>query len=178
MHYNKNRYIVTLVLALLSSLALASPRVHAGATTNYRVFVPVVSIMKSAWSQEESAVMQLINQQRQAAGCPAVQPNHELGIAAERHSQDMAAQGTLSHTGSDGSSFFQRAGDADYSFFASGEIIAAGYATAEAVVDGWMNSPGHQAIILTCDNTDIGVGEVTDPNSQWRFYWTAVFGQQ
>lgn len=168
---------MALVVSVLTLVIHPNTTVQA-ATTKHRVFVPTISSMNVSWSQEELAVMQLINQRRQAAGCPAVQPNRELGIAAEQHSEDMATEGTLSHTGSDGSSFTQRADAADYSFFASGEIIAAGYSTASAVVDGWMNSPDHRSIILTCQNTDIGVGGVTNLNSQWRFYWTAVFGRK
>jgi uncharacterized protein YkwD len=60
----------------------------------------------------------------------------------------------------------------------SGEVIAAGYDSGLSVVDGWMRSSGHRAIILTCANTDIGIGMVAAPGSQWGIYWTGVFGQR
>ena len=37
-----------------------------------------------------------------------------------------------------------------YSYSTWGENIAAGYASPESVVDGWMNSEGHRANILNC----------------------------
>ena len=53
---------------------------------------------------------------------------------------------------------------------AAGENIAMGYGTPQAVVDGWMNSPGHRANILNANFTQIGVGYVADGN-----YWTQLF---
>jgi uncharacterized protein YkwD len=177
--YNKNISVIALVAVLLIGGSLLSrSSIHAAAPAKHRVFVPAVGNMTWSWGQEELTVLQLINQHRQAAGCPAVQLSRELGIAAELHSQDMAAEGTLDHTGSDGSSYIQRARTANYLFFASGEVIGAGYSTPKAVVDGWMASTGHREIILTCRNTDIGIGAGTDLNSNWRYYWTAMFGQR
>ena len=45
-----------------------------------------------------------------------------------------------------------------------------GYATPEAVMNAWMNSPGHRANILNASYTQIGVGYVADGN-----YWTQEF---
>ena len=52
----------------------------------------------------------------------------------------------------------------------AGENIAMGYATPQAVVEGWMNSSGHRANILSADYTRIGVGYVAAGN-----YWTQLF---
>ena len=52
----------------------------------------------------------------------------------------------------------------------AGENIAMGYATPQAVVNGWMNSPGHRANILNASFTRIGVGYVADGN-----HWTQMF---
>lgn len=179
MSYNKNINVILLTAILLIGCStLSRPTVHAASAAKHRVFVPAVGNTSWSWAQEEQGVLQLVNQHRQTAGCPALTPNRELGIAAELHSQDMAAIGTLSHVGSNGSSYSQRASAANYSFFASGEVVGGGYPTPKAVVDGWMSSTGHREIILTCRNIDIGIGSITDVNSQWRYYWTAVFGQR
>ena len=55
------------------------------------------------------------------------------------------------------------------------ENIAAGYPTAEDVVSGWMNSPGHRANILSPKYTEVGVGVV---NGEGKFgtYWAEEFG--
>ena len=52
----------------------------------------------------------------------------------------------------------------------AGENIAKGYKTPDAVVKGWMNSPGHRANILSSSFTHIGVGYVENGN-----YWTQMF---
>ena len=64
----------------------------------------------------------------------------------------------LSHTGSDGSSPFDRMRKAGYSGSAMGENIARGYSTSESVVEAWMNSPGHRSNILNRAFQHLGVG--------------------
>jgi uncharacterized protein YkwD len=93
-----------------------------------------------------------------ANNCPALTVNDKLNLAAYRHSEDMARHDFFSHTGSDGSDPGDRIGAARYSFQGWAENIAAGYPTAAAVVNTWMNSPGHRAHILNCGLKEIGVG--------------------
>jgi uncharacterized protein YkwD len=165
-------------------LSLLSPRAPTHAATTplpYKLFLGGVSVTPASQpfnSQAEIDVVTLINEQRRANNCPPVALVRELSVASKNHSQDMADNNFFSHTGSNGSSFSQRARAAGYAFFPSGEIIAAGYSTPRQVVDGWMNSDGHRRIILTCANDDIGVGLVTKAGSRYTNYWTAVFGQR
>lgn len=126
----------------------------------------------SADSREEQVVA-LVNQERATAGCGAVRINSQLATAARRHSQDQAANNTMSHTGSNGSSFVERARAAGYQN-PIGENVAMGYRTPEAVMDGWMNSDGHRRNILNCQAKAIGVGVATA--SDGSLYWTQVFG--
>ncbi|MEV8592949.1 CAP domain-containing protein [Streptomyces sp. NPDC052012] len=116
-------------------------------------------------------VVELVNAERSKAGCSAVKVNSALTKAAQDHSEDMAATGTMSHTGSDGSSPEQRITRAGYSWSAYGENVAYGYSTPEQVMQGWMNSPGHRENILNCSFKEIGVG-LAQPGS----YWTQDFG--
>ncbi|MFR8235885.1 MAG: CAP domain-containing protein [Anaerovoracaceae bacterium] len=55
---------------------------------------------------------------------------------------------------------------------AAGENIAAGYDTPQAVMNGWMNSPGHRSNILSSDFAYIGVGCY---EANGRLYWTQIF---
>jgi uncharacterized protein YkwD len=118
-------------------------------------------------------VVAIVNRERAVKGCGAVKINDRLATAARLHSADQAAHDTMSHTGSDGSSFQERAERAGYSD-AIGENVAYGYRTAEAVMDGWMNSSGHRANILNCAAKAIGVGVAAAGNG--TLYWTQVFG--
>jgi uncharacterized protein YkwD len=119
-------------------------------------------------------VVQLVNQQRAAAGCAPMTVNAQLTTAAQLHSQDQAARTTMSHVGGDGSTFDQRILRTGYRADAMAENVAFGYPTAAAVMDGWMNSPGHRANILNCALKGIGVGVATGPDG--LLYWTQDFG--
>ncbi|MGW1995251.1 CAP domain-containing protein [Embleya sp. NPDC001921] len=116
-------------------------------------------------------VVSLVNQERAKAGCSALTVNAKLTAAALQHSQDMAAHANMSHTGSDGSDAGERITRAGYTWKTYGENIAYGYSTAQQVMTGWMNSPGHRQNILNCAFKEIGVG-LAGPNS----YWTQNFG--
>jgi uncharacterized protein YkwD len=121
----------------------------------------------------ESEVLAIVNRERAANGCGAVTVNAKLAAVARAHSVDQATHGTMSHTGSDGSSPWDRANRAGYTH-AIGENVAAGYRTAEAVMTGWLNSPGHRANILNCAAKAIGIGVATADDG--TPYWTQVFG--
>ncbi|WP_149550826.1 CAP domain-containing protein [Streptomyces marokkonensis] len=116
-------------------------------------------------------VVELVNAERGKAGCSPVKVNATLTEAAQNHSEDMAASGSMSHTGSDGSSPGDRITRAGYSWSTYGENVAYGYSTPEQVMQGWMTSPGHKANILNCAFKEIGVG-LAQPGS----YWTQDFG--
>ncbi|MPY58588.1 CAP domain-containing protein [Streptomyces spongiae] len=125
----------------------------------------------AASADELTTLVTLVNEERAKAGCAAVTVNEKLTKAAQDHSQDMADHGTLSHTGSDGSSFTDRYERVGYSWSTGGENIAAGYTTPESVMAGWMASSGHKANILNCAFEEIGVGLAQSGN-----YWTQDFG--
>ncbi|NWG07425.1 MAG: hypothetical protein HXY35_12150 [Chloroflexi bacterium] len=124
----------------------------------------------------EAQVLTLLNQRRASHGVPPLTSNSKLLSAARRHSQDMACNNFMSHTGSDGSSPQDRIIDAGYDFSTWGENIAAGYTSPSSVVDGWMDSAGHRANILNPNFTEIGVGYVYNEDSMYGHYWTTVFG--
>jgi hypothetical protein len=57
------------------------------------------------------------------------------------------------------------------------ENIAAGYPTPEAVVQGWMSSPGHRANLLSPRYTEIGIGLVKS-SDRFGTFWTQNFGSR
>jgi uncharacterized protein YkwD len=57
-----------------------------------------------------------------------------------------------------------------------GENIAYGYATPEAVMQGWLNSSGHRANIENASYRSIGVGAAS--SSTGRVYWAQAFSTQ
>ncbi len=129
----------------------------------------------------EEQVVELTNEERAKFGLSPLRLNRQLETSAENHSQNMAFQDFFSHTGQDGSSISDRARAAGYSFNLIGENIGVGYTTPEAVVEGWLNSPGHRENILNPNYAEIGVGyfflENDTGNENWNHYWTQVFGR-
>lgn len=133
----------------------------------------------------EDQVLTLVNQYRSVgAVCgstpyPPTAPllmNGQLRLAARGHSQDMAANSYFSHTSLDGRTFNQRITAAGYSGSPLGENIAAGYPTPQAVVAGWMASPGHCSNIMSGSYRSIGVGYAFLAGSAYGHYWTQDFG--
>lgn len=135
-----------------------------------------------------AAMLTRVNQYRAAgASCgsqgsfapaPALTWNLMLTQAADSHSNDMVALNFFSHTGSSGSSAGQRISAAGYTWNTYGENIAAGQASINEVVDGWMASAGHCANIMNAAFVDIGVACVPGTASTtYRTYWTMDLGR-
>jgi RNA polymerase sigma factor (sigma-70 family) len=120
-----------------------------------------------------SQVVALVNKERAAAGCRPVTEDAQLEKAAQAHSDDMAARDFFEHTNPDGADPGQRITAAGYRWSTYGENIAEGQQTPQAVMDSWMNSPGHRANILNCSFKNIGVGVHNGGGGPW---WTQDFG--
>ncbi|WP_242059955.1 CAP domain-containing protein [Oscillatoria sp. FACHB-1407] len=159
--------------------------------TGYRLSAIAQPLMGSTASQTTDTlnstsptfverVVSLTNAFRQQFGLQPLTLNSKLNTAAQTHSQNMAVQDFFSHTGADGSQPWDRMTRAGYRWSRAAENIAAGQQTPEAVVDAWMNSPGHRANILNANFREIGVGyyELTNDtgNVNYGRYWTQNFG--
>jgi uncharacterized protein YkwD len=113
--------------------------------------------------------------QRFAAAGP-LRVDNRLSQASRDHALDMGRQRYFAHTSLDGRTPWDRARAAGYTN-ASGENIAAGYPTAAAVVQGWLDSPGHCTNIMAPDAADIGVGFANVSGSPYGTYWVQLFGR-
>ncbi|MEM6753311.1 MAG: CAP domain-containing protein [Cyanobacteria bacterium P01_C01_bin.38] len=149
------------------------PSTQASATTGNTTSSPTINPLI-----EE--VVALTNSYRAEHGLQALTLNVNLSESAQVHSQDMALSDFFSHTGSDGTKVGDRAKSAGYQSPYVGENIAAGYISAEEVVRGWMNSPGHRENILNPNFKEIGVGYHYLANDtgeiNYNTYWTQNFG--
>ncbi|PZT73710.1 MULTISPECIES: sigma-70 family RNA polymerase sigma factor [unclassified Streptomyces] len=124
-------------------------------------------------ASEAEQVLALVNTERAREGCGPVTGNAQLTTAAQRHSEDMAARDYFSHTSQDGSGPGDRITATGYRWSTYGENIAKGQRTPAAVMDSWMNSPGHRANILNCSFKELGVGVEDSPGG---IVWTQDFG--
>jgi uncharacterized protein YkwD len=115
--------------------------------------------------QISAAILCLVNAERTRAGMAELALNSQLSQASQPMADRMVAEQFFAHDTPDGDTLADRIGRTGYlpdsDKWVVGENLAWGssaLATPQAIVDGWMNSPGHRANILASDYTDIGLG--------------------
>ncbi|AFS77422.1 putative sporulation protein YkwD [Gottschalkia acidurici 9a] len=123
-------------------------------------------------SSIESEVVRLVNVERSKQGLAPLKMSAELSKVARTKSQDMADKNYFSHTSPTYGSPFDMMKQFGIKYNTAGENIAKGYDSAQSVVTGWMNSPGHRANILSSNFGTIGVGYVEKNGTT---YWTQMF---
>ncbi|MFD5465349.1 CAP domain-containing protein [Kitasatospora sp. NPDC127059] len=117
-------------------------------------------------------VVDLVNAERAKAGCGPVGADPRLASAAQSHSDDMADRNYFDHASPEGYHADHRIEAVGYRWSTWGENIARGQKDPAAVMESWMNSPGHRANILNCAFKQLGVGVRTGADGPW---WTQVF---
>lgn len=130
--------------------------------------VPATAAYAATTADGTDTVVALVNQERAEAGCKPVTVNSRLTSAAQKHSQDQADTGTMTHVGSDGSTLGQRITRAGYTWRKVGENVASGTTSPEYAMQMWMDSDAHRKNILNCAFKNIGVGVVDG-------HWTQDF---
>ena len=151
----------------------AAPTTPVTKTTAPRTAAPATTpATSSAVAAARAQILTLVNQQRATAGCQPLTASSPLDTLAQNFSDDMAARGFFDHTDPDGNTPWDRAKKLGITNL-GGENIARGQADAQAVMDAWMNSPGHRANILNCEYKTLGVGIRFGTGGPW---WTQDFG--
>ena len=132
--------------------------------------------------QAADAVTCLVNAERTSRGLKALRPDGDLARAARSHSRDMARNQYFDHTSPDGDSVGDRIRRAGYGDpgdgWKVGENLGWGTgerATPNALVDAWLNSPPHRAILLgNARRAGVGVKRVRGCGG--RAYWVIDVG--
>ncbi|MEA2249690.1 MAG: hypothetical protein QOH46_4219 [Solirubrobacteraceae bacterium] len=114
-----------------------------------------------------AAVRCLVNQTRAAHGLRALRPSARLERAAERHGQDMVRRRYFDHDSPGGRGVTDRVRSTGYlrgaGDWALGEDLGWGtgsLSSPAAIVQAWMDSPPHRAVILNGRYREVGVGIV------------------
>jgi uncharacterized protein YkwD len=149
--------------AVAASRAAAPARAARAACANADLTPANATVAELATS-----VRCLLNQQRAAHGRPATSLEARLAVAARRHAADMVARHYFAHTSPGGASFLSRIRRTGYlptkGGWAAGEILAwasGSRATPRGIVDTWVASREHRAILLDPRFSDVGVGVVS-----------------
>lgn len=153
--------ILVLIMASLLALAMLSS------------FTPAAF----GYEDEELAFLALINNHRQVNGLAPLTISPSLYNASEGHSYDMGVRNYFAHNTPEGITPWDRIRAAGYGYNTYlGENIAAGYVSAQSVFDAWLNSPGHNANMLSPNFRAVGIGRYYVPGSHYGYYWTTDFG--
>jgi uncharacterized protein YkwD len=118
------------------------------------------------WQDRAMWILIGVNHERQKAGLPALQFDYRIWSAAYAHANNMAQQNQLNHV-LDGKGPADRISAAGYNWSYYGENIAYNYASAQATVTGWMNSPPHRANILNPNFVHGSVASAFNAQGQW-----------
>lgn len=118
-----------------------------------------------------SQVLKLVNQERVKGGLSELTMSSALTAPANKRAQEIKQ--SFSHTRPNGTPWSTVLDEFNVSVTTAGENLAYGYNTPEAVVTGWMNSPGHRANIMNSKFHKIGIGVYKDSNG--TVYATQLF---
>ena len=122
-----------------------------------------------------AGVIMATNRQRQNNGnLPALKENSRLDQSAQLKVKDMFQKQYFEHMSPDGVGPDGLANKVGYQFIVEGENLALGnFKDDAALLDAWMNSPGHRANILNNRYTEIGVA-VGKGQYEGQTVWLAV----
>jgi uncharacterized protein YkwD len=156
---------------------------HRGADTWF-VLAAKYNVPSSAQAPALAArTLELVNQARaRGARCgersfgpaPPVTLSGTLGSVALGHASDMASNNYFEHEDLSGHTPADRVRAVGYREKLVGENIAFGPRTAEEVVQGWMDSPGHCENIMDPRFMEMGVAYASG-HAKRGLYWVQVF---
>ena len=151
----KSRCGIVLLLIALAALLIAA--------------IPAVSLASTELNRHEQQILKYVNQERATAGLGKLKVSAKLVDAARAHSTDMGANQYFEHDSLDGTPWSERLEAHGYKrdgyrVWKIGENIAWGaglYSSPALIVDQWMHSAPHRAVILNKDFREIGLGAVS-----------------
>ena len=109
-------------------------------------------------------VLDLVNEERSAAGVNSLRMDYELQAAAMTRAAEIGLN--FDHTRPNGSSY------TSVNAKVNGENIAYSMKDAKDIMNSWMNSDGHKKNILYADYKSIGVGCFKNGEV---YYWVQLF---
>ncbi len=159
------RYVVVAAATSACPRAKATAR-HSHVTSSAQAEPDVDSVgaaaSSSCWTfrPSESQFAQLTNAARAEAASPSLKLDPELSKVARRHTRDMVATQSLSHSPSD------QLGSRVVGWSRLGENIAVGQGV-DALQQAFMNSTAHRDNILSRGFTHVGVGAIERDGRLW-----------
>ncbi len=127
----------------------------------------------NAQSGVPQEIFNVLNQARQQQGISLLTYNSVLEQAAQAHSDDMARTENLSHQGSDGSEFWERATRFGYTMTTGAENVLYRFDNiGRSAFDQWRGSASHNANMMNGEYREVGIAYAT--SSSGLIYFTMV----
>jgi uncharacterized protein YkwD len=129
------------------------------------------SALAACPTTEEQCVLDHVNRIRCSRGLRPLAWSPGLFRAAQAHSDEQCLHGYMGHGSPDPNraTLLQRMRQAGYDGTVFGEVVAWGYTSPTTVVEGWMNSRDHRAILTDPELKEVGFSRIGE-------YWTGNFG--
>jgi uncharacterized protein YkwD len=155
------RFFAFRVALLLAVAQFWSASAFAQAADEYLtpVPIPIPAVSLSIDPADESQMIADVNASRSTAGLPPLEPDPLLASVARAYAHDMAARRYFGHYNPEGQSVGDRLEGAGIAYQYAGENIAFVQNESEAM-EGFLNSAGHKANILSSKYTRIGIGVI------------------
>ena len=167
-------------LALLLVVAISSSGFSKAANLRQRNLSDTIIATNVAthtqYEQYASIMLAAVNKQRATTGLSSLCLNKKLHIAAQGHSNYMAANNIMTHVGlGKNSTFKNRVKLAGYDWTSVAENVAAGQVDVAKVMRSWIDSPEHLGNIMG-DYTMFGSAFTFNGHGTYQHYWTQEFG--
>lgn len=107
-------------------------------------------------SIEIKELVRSTNTERKKKGVASLSLNKKLSESAKTKCSDMVQRNYWSHESPGGTTVGGIISSTGLEYVKAGENLAAGFENAQAVISGWMDSPGHRRNLLDSDFTDVG----------------------
>ena len=137
------------------------------------IYFNEINEVKVAYSGMELEILDLINIHREELGLKALINLNIISSVAMSHTTYMVETSLVNHN-----DFAERQQNLVEKANAKsvGENVAYGFNTSNGVVNGWLNSDAHRAIIENSDYTHFGIS--IEQNSEGKNYFTQIFIKQ
>lgn len=162
----------TLKLPLII-LAFTSILFTSCASDDDGIYFEKAAVTKVEYSTIELEILDLVNDYRATKGLTSLEKMNVISSVAETHTVFMAETGIVSHD-----NFAERSQKLISTANAKsvGENVGYGFSTAQGVVNAWIKSDAHRAIIEKPQYTHFGIS--TKQNELGRNYFTQIFINQ
>ena len=188
LHINGPESATVQLLKRSGCRAALNPRLHdlgvyrRGSDTWLVLAAAYVAPTRSQTPLLATRALQLVNEVRARGTCgersfgpaPTLRLSGALADVAFGHAHDMAAHNYFEHQDLAGHSPADRVRAVGYREKLVGENIAYGPKSAEEVVQGWLDSPGHCENIMNPRFAEMGIAYAQGPASKHGLYWVQL----